>query len=263
MDTSQTLPSSTVPNTSVPKNEAMQEEEEGEIGSGKEGRRVKRAPPIRLPLNSKRLKVGHLRRLAAAMGVPTTASADELRQLIDGTLTEKGRESSNVQVVLENADATAEFTLEDEGGQFLTVTTMEEETGRESPDLSEQEEEGQEVDTLRKEVEALAEENQSLKAEVSSLGQKLLDEKARFRDMWRSNCQCLADCDDVISVKDSEIEELKRQLRSHARVSVPLTGDTREADSHEIVLTHSHDTHAIERYGTRGRGEPSRREPPF
>jgi len=61
-------------------------------GSGNEG------PRVRLPLNSKRLKRSQLERLAKALDLPTSASSDELRQLIDGKLTDQGKEARNVQV---------------------------------------------------------------------------------------------------------------------------------------------------------------------
>ena len=139
------------------------------------------------------MKSGHLRRLAKELGVPTAASTDELRQMIDGKLAEEGKETRNVQVVLEGADPTAEFSLVDAEGRFLVVPA-EEATHGGTSDLSEHGEEGeQEVDTLRRELEALAEENQALKVEVSALEHKLHDEKARFRESWRTNCQCLAE----------------------------------------------------------------------
>ena len=39
-----------------------------------------------LPLNSRRLTAAHLRHIAGAMGLPSTGSADEVRQLIEGKL---------------------------------------------------------------------------------------------------------------------------------------------------------------------------------
>ena len=102
---------------------------------------------------------------------------DELRQMIDGKLTERGKETRNVQAMLEGADPTAEFSLVDAEGRFLVVN------GRGNPwRPSEHGEEGkQEVDTLRRELEVLAEENQALKVEVSALEpNKLHDEKAHF-----------------------------------------------------------------------------------
>ena len=107
---------------------------------------------------------------------------DELRQMIDGKLTEEGKETRNVQVVLEGADPTTEFSLVDAEGRFLMVPT-EEETHGGTSDPSEHGEEGkQEVDALQRELEALAEENQALKVEVSVLEHKLHDEKARFHE---------------------------------------------------------------------------------
>ena len=56
------------------------------------------AEPLLLPLNSRRLTATHLHRLAAELELPTEASADELRQMIDGKLTETGRDVMNVQL---------------------------------------------------------------------------------------------------------------------------------------------------------------------
>ena len=183
---------------------------------------------MRMPLNSKRLKAGHLRRLAAALGVPTAASADELRQMIDGKLTEEGKEVRNVQVVLGGADPTSEFALEDEEGRFLIVHATEEENRSETPNLSGDGEE-QDANILKRELDTLAEENQSLKAEVSGLKDKLHEEKARIRDLWRTNCQCMAEYDDEIAAKDNEIEELRHQLSSRLEVHsvLPHTAETR------------------------------------
>ena len=60
-------------------------------------------PRTRLPLNSKRLTASQLKRLAAALEVPTTAAADEVRQMIEGKLAEGGREPPNVQVAQDDA----------------------------------------------------------------------------------------------------------------------------------------------------------------
>ena len=65
-------------------------EHEGETGSGTGEGWGDCALPARLPLNLKRLKSGRQRRLAKELGVSTAASVDELRQMIDGKLTEEG-----------------------------------------------------------------------------------------------------------------------------------------------------------------------------
>ena len=145
-------------------------------------------PPARLPLNSKWLKSGRQRRLAKELGVPTAALVDELCQMVDGKLTEEGNETRNVQAMLEGADPTAEFSLVDAEGRFLVVP-MEEESHGGTSDPSEHEEEGeQEVHTLQRKLEALAEENQALKVEVSALEpNKLHDEKAHLCEPWSMN----------------------------------------------------------------------------
>ena len=148
------------------------------------------ATSVQLPLNSKRLTTNYLRRLATEVGVPTTASGDELWQMIDGKLSENGHDAPNVQVVLPSTDPSCEFSLEDEEGRFLTVpAAVPERDGSNSSGDSEEEREqddthsGHELDDLRVE-------NQSLKDELTNLQQKL-EEKTRFRDLWRTNCQLM------------------------------------------------------------------------
>ena len=81
-------------------------------------------------------------------------------------------------------------------------------------------------------------ENHTLKAEV----------KVRFRSMWHTNCQCLAEYEEVIAAKDTEIEELKCRLRSQAIVADPC--------SDELHLVAS--LEARGRVQTRTREEPVR-----
>ena len=60
-------------------------------------------PPGRLlPLNSRRLTTVQLKKIAEGLGLPTTGSADETRQLIEGKPAE-GYEVHNVQVVVNEA----------------------------------------------------------------------------------------------------------------------------------------------------------------
>ena len=64
---------------------------------------------------------------------------------------------------------------------------------------------------------------------MSGLKDKLHEEKARIRDLWRTNCQCMAEYDDEIAAKDNEIEELRHQLSSRSEVHsvLPHTAETR------------------------------------
>ena len=172
--------------------------------------------PVRLPLNSKRLTVSHLRRLASEVGVPTDASADELRQMIDGKLTEDGRDALNIQVVLLSVDPSSEFSLEDEGGKFLTVPAAVWEAEEDNEQRESEDEQPTDDSALRQELETLQGENQALQDRVACLEQSLQDEKTRFRELWRTNCRCLVEYDSILVTKDGEIEELKRQLRAQS-----------------------------------------------
>ena len=190
-------------------------------GSGNEG------PRVRLPLNSKRLKRSQLERLAKALDLPTSASGDELRQLIDGKLTDQGKEARNVQVVSDDATPASRFALEDEEGEFLEVPadsgggsagdsqpTAEPDGGGTSRGSQESE-----VASLTAALEEARRQAESLQTEVSELRHQLTEEKTRFREMWRSNCRCLAEYDSVIAEKDVEIEELKHSLQEATSLS--------------------------------------------
>ena len=85
-------------------------------------RYVELAPRGRpLPLNSKRLTAAHVQQLARTLGLPTTASPDDIRRMIDGKLAEIGREPPNVQVVVQREvkGDRAYLYLQDASGVFL------------------------------------------------------------------------------------------------------------------------------------------------
>ena len=54
-----------------------------------------------LLLNSKWLMTAHVKVLAEELGLPTPAATDELHQLIEGKLMDKGRDPRNVQVIVQ------------------------------------------------------------------------------------------------------------------------------------------------------------------
>ena len=102
-----------------------------------------------LPLNSKRLTAHHLRQISEALQLPTSGSADQVRQLIEGKLrSDLDRESSNVQVVIKECSLVeVTLALTDESEQFL-VTSSQNRPGEE-------------------ERQAVLEENAALKDELS------------------------------------------------------------------------------------------------
>ena len=168
-----------------------------------------------LPLNSRRLTAVHVRQLAKAMGVPTEAATDEVCQMIEGKLAEDEREPRNVQVVMMGE---ASLALWDDNGEFLRAEP-EEQRDDEPPALTsgaEFEEEGEqdEVEYLRVALRAVTAENEGLKNEVRSLNEMVRREKARAKEMWRANCEYLAEHDELTTAKDAEIEQLKAQLAS-------------------------------------------------
>ena len=50
------------------------------------------------PLNSKRLGAAYLHRIAAELGLPTTAPLEDVRKMIDGKLLEESKEHVQVTV---------------------------------------------------------------------------------------------------------------------------------------------------------------------
>jgi len=71
-----------------------------------------------LPLNSKRLTTAQLQRIVRGLKVHTTARGDELRQMVDGRLTEMGKQPRNVQVIISWVER---LSLRDDNGVFLEV----------------------------------------------------------------------------------------------------------------------------------------------
>ena len=173
-------------------------------------------PRTRFPLNSKRLTASHLKRIAAAMGLPTTASADELRQMIEGEVQSRGREPRNVQVIVSGVGADSTLELCDAEGAFLEVEQEEPlEYGSGSGEDSRsgaEEGEGEQLGTLRRELVGANQAVAALKVENEALKKTVEEEKARLKEVWQVNCECLAEHDEVIAAKDAEIERLKRKL---------------------------------------------------
>ena len=177
---------------------------DGESQKGASGGQRAQLP---IPLNSRRLSTTHLKRLATALEVPITATGDEVRQMIEGRLIAQGREPRNVQVVL-GATPSDAFHLQDVEGRFLTVEEELEETPEEqvSP-LREPEQENSEG-----ELQSLRTELETAKTENLELRQQLDQERSRLRELWRTNCQCLAEYDELMAQQEAEIKRLKGLL---------------------------------------------------
>ena len=74
-----------------------------------------------LPLNSRRLTAVIVKRIAKALELPDSAALDDLRQMVDGKLSEQGEEPRSVQVALIDTERGVVIELRNEDGVFLTV----------------------------------------------------------------------------------------------------------------------------------------------
>ena len=61
---------------------------------------------------------------------------------------------------------------------------------------------------MERQLEAIKMELEALEAENLKLQEELNQEKARLRDMWRMNCQCLAEYDTLTAQQESDISRL-------------------------------------------------------
>ena len=178
---------------------------ESHEGGGASGTREHPAPLHNVvPLNSKRLMTVLLKQLAGVLEVPTTASSDDLRQLITGKLEELGREPMNVQVTLQSTAHGTHLTLRDAEGEFLDAEPQEKESSSEEEAEKSGEGSGSagDVESLQRELREASAEKEALQSEVSSLKEELQRAKQRVKDMWRTICEQLAAFDEIVTSKE-------------------------------------------------------------
>jgi len=187
-------------------------------------------PCARLPFNSKHLTTQQLKRVAVALGVPTSASTEELRQMLKGKLTELRKEPRNVQVVIVGD---AEMYLCDEGGKFLDILISEDPPSSEEQDsVSDDGESGSEdLVSLQTALAAAQVEVTSLQEQVSTLKMEVCHEKAHIKEMWRGNCEYTTEVDKELAEKDAEIADLKERP---SRTSERVEPSTRVSDIYQL-----------------------------
>ena len=177
-----------------------------------------------LPLNSKHLTVHHLRWLSEALGLPTTGSTDQMRQL--KLRSDYGRETGHVQVVVKECSLIeATLALVDEGEQFLVTdrqtrpgdeelkSVLEENAALKDKLTGVQVELAQEqetVEALREELTKCKEqESGDLDSEVESLKLQLREQVKKSKHMWRLQCMQAQKQEDLIARQQREIQHLK------------------------------------------------------
>ena len=148
-----------------------------------------------LPLKSKRLTGSMVQQIAKSMGLPTSASLEDTRQILEGKIGEMEREPRNVQVVLQDVEGGMHITLQDADGIFLEIEPekIDEELTDPGTEMSQEEdgerEEGGETETLHQELAEANEHIEELNAEVRSLKEGVEREKARAQELWRTSCE--------------------------------------------------------------------------
>ena len=212
-----------------------------------------------LPLNWKRLVAAYIKAIAESMELPSKASTDEVRQLIEGKLLENGREPRNVQVIVQEpteegmGDRVCLFLVDDSGIisratleprvrsdlETESVDTASESLHKEVSEMALQLwQREEEIETLMTELEVAqriakeAEEKvaaiESYEGEIEKLTKQLQRERERYKQVWRMNCEQLAEHDVIIAEKDAEIVALQEQLRLAEtlphRPTAPSTG---------------------------------------
>ena len=161
-----------------------------------------------MPLNSRRVTRSQLRAVAEELLLPTSATGEDLAQIVSGKLSEEGRDSKSVQVVLSDN----QLQLADMGSVFLTVALEEAaEEQRTEPEKDSEDGEDGRVDDTR----PTKEEFQRLQAEKEDLEQRLAEKEAelqrqteRYAQLWRLNCYQLGEFDRLIEEKDAKVREL-------------------------------------------------------
>ena len=148
-------------------------------------------------LNSRRLMAQRLRQLAGGFGVPSSASPEDLRAMIEGKLTEGGRDPLQTQVVLRTEERGVHMTLQDEDGVFLVIEPLPIE---DPPPDDPEDADGGEGEAPEPAVVG------ELRVEVERLKTELEAQKSRVRELWKLNCKQLADMDSSLLQKDEEIE---------------------------------------------------------
>ena len=181
----------------------MEEESLSEVNVGSQG---SAGPPPSiskpLPLNSKRLKVAFMKRIATSMSLPTAGSADDVRQMIEGQLTEMGKEPQRVQVLVSGESGRIHLDVD---GPFLDVEP-EEESGSSTHDDDEE----QDLESALHESRELT---AQLQEEVSALPKGTNRARERVREVWRNSCNQLREFDVALESKDEEIAHLKSRLQ--------------------------------------------------
>ena len=111
------------------------------------------------------------------------------------------------------------------------------------------------METLKQALDEATEKNAALASEVSSLREGLQKQKDRVKELWKLNCEQLAEHDSIIAAEDVEISSLRarvEELTMHEHApggKLPATTGVRLVDPPDDTSPHR---------GPRDRMSPSR-----
>ena len=99
----------------------MSSEDRGMLAE--EARGVAKTRGLPIPFSSRRMKTEWLKKVVGELGAPVTAAAIDLRLMVEGKLTEMGKQPTNVQAQREECEEKGNpiLSLLDEGGIILQI----------------------------------------------------------------------------------------------------------------------------------------------
>ena len=148
-----------------------------------------------------------LRQLASRLGVATTASAGDLKLVIEGKIAEIGKDPANVMVTLTNVEGGVHVSLEDDSGVFHSAEPIADEATEEEHSPSDAGGHPMDTSTTRSEIviERLHEEITSLTGVVEGQKSEIESQKTIIAVLWQRNHTHMAKLDDALT----EIQRLK------------------------------------------------------
>ena len=187
---------------------------------------------VRLPLNSRRLTASQLKRVGAALELPTAASTDEVRQIIEGKLSRDSHEPSSVQVVFEPSGALA---LHDENGEFVRKDPEIQEDTEAHVETGESQAGSEEVDKLRDALQKANDQITELQLEVENPKAQVNQGKVRIKEIWQKSCEELLKHDEELAAKDKEIAALRK---GHSAIELQAS-DSQSVHSEATIASSS------------------------
>ena len=158
--------------------------------------------------------------------------------MVEGKLADEGEDPMDIQVAIKETETGTMIELRNDRGIFATVDPEgnhgadngSEEDGdgalqaKPPPEETEGGEEDLRIATLQEEITRLTAQTTALQDEVSGLQRGIETERQKHRELWRSSCTQLRQCDILLAERESEITELKKRIQV---LETPASDDPR------------------------------------